>query len=563
MEYLVFLWLGKDTTADERASALAVATRTVDSLRGSATLVRMVQGGEPEQFLSLFRKNLFFYKGGLSAAYKARAGASDPTYDPAGVALFHVRARGGGVLFKAEQRDASCKSLCSADCFVLQTPTNPLVWVGGGSTDADKGAAIHAAEVLKPGSLVKHLVEGKETHVFWTNVGGKGDYGGARAGKEAPKDASGGSTDADKGAAIHAAEVLKPGSLVKHLVEGKETHVFWTNVGGKGDYGGARAGKEAPKDARLFQWTGAAAKEVPNFTQDDLLSADVMLMDASPELFVWVGAQTADKDKREAMAVALRFLDHLAATEGRSRDTTVVQVVEGYEPPLFTSLFGHWDHAKSGALVDPFERKLAVLQGRPVPMLDAAKRRLAALTQSAADTSSSANASPLSSAPHSPSKTPSNSSTPRPARLSFPHSASEGGGGLRFDPSPSPASTQRAAALASLVGSLKGEKLSFPTEPEPMSLPEGEEEEEEDGAGEAASGGAGAGKEEVAVEGMTYALERLVVGSKTPIRGIDTTKREFYLSDSEFSRLFGCEKSKFYALPKWKQDQQKQAFGLF
>ncbi|CAI5532025.1 unnamed protein product [Closterium sp. Naga37s-1] len=422
-EYVVFLWVGRDSTQEERTSALAVATRAVDALRGNATLVRVVQGREPEQFISLFRTHLFFLKGGSSASYKAKIaaqGGSDDTYDPAGVALFRVRARGaastgasGAVLFKAVQMDPVAKSLNSEDCFLLQTPTSLFLWLGNGSSAADKDAVAAAAEIIKPGTLVKQVVEGKETSVFWQHLGSKGEY---------------------------------PAS---------------------------REGKEAARDGRLFQVTGSGDSfkvlEVPGYSQDDLISEDVMLLDTHTEVFAWAGVNVPDKEKKEALNHALRYVDRVAATEGRSKDTMVVQVVEGYEPPMFTALFPHWDHAASAALADPYDRKLALLQGKSLELSDTVKRRLAALTHQSPSATSSSSTPRSSSTPHSPSAKPSLSAlTISPALIK------ELAGRRGPSPAPSP-STQRAAAMAALTGTLKGENLgewtaTTPPPPSPPSL---------------------------------------------------------------------------------------------
>ena len=45
--------------------------------------------------------------------------------------------------------------------------------------------------------------------------------------------------------------------------------------------------------------------------------------------------------------------------------------------------------------------------------------------------------------------------------------------------------------------------------------------------------------------------------------GIDTMRREEYLSPSEFSSVFGITVENFSVLPKWKKNQQKKARGLF
>jgi hypothetical protein len=58
----------------------------------------------------------------------------------------------------------------------------------------------------------------------------------------------------------------------------------------------------------------------------------------------------------------------------------------------------------------------------------------------------------------------------------------------------------------------------------------------------------------------TYTKEQLVAG---PIPGVDSTRKEDYLSPEEFVAIFGQDKVSFYAMPKWKQQAKKKDVGLF
>ncbi|GJP46171.1 hypothetical protein CLOM_g5489 [Closterium sp. NIES-68] len=557
-EYLLFLWLGKDTAAAERTTATALAVRTMDALRGNVTLVRVVQGREPDQFLSLFKNHLLFLKG------KAAGGGAD-AYDAAGIALFRVRARDNGLIL-AVQMDTVPRSLNSCECMLLQTPSNPFLWVGKNSSEADKAAATTAAEIFKPGVALKQLAEGKETSVFWGHLGAKGDYP------------------------------------------------------------AAREQREGQRDARLFHYTGTAAAakvvEVPNYEQEDLISEDVMLLDTHTEVFVWVGVNLPDKEKKEAFDYAQRYVEHAAGSEGRSRDSTIIRVVEGFEPPMFTCHFA-WDPTKTAAFVDPHERKLAHLQGREVELSDAAKRKLATLglasshpdAAAASAAAAPADVEPAPAAPAAEAAAAAAAPTPKESvssQMAAAMAALKGSiKGVPTKPEPAAAApaaaapvapvtpepvaaaeaeapmsaaSQRAAAIAALSGTLTAEKrksgggaaysipkaqspaamaqstpdpqpaaspaAATPSSPEPAPIPEGDEPSDVSGA-------------EAAVEGAVYALERLTVNSTDPAPGIDTKKREAYLSDAEFHELFGCDKEAFYKQPKWKQDAKKRSLHLF
>jgi hypothetical protein len=57
--------------------------------------------------------------------------------------------------------------------------------------------------------------------------------------------------------------------------------------------------------------------------------------------------------------------------------------------------------------------------------------------------------------------------------------------------------------------------------------------------------------------------DELQVPSKHNRPQIDSSQREFYLSDAEFKKLFGVDKDTFKALPKWKQNTKKKELKLF
>eukprot|EP00252_Welwitschia_mirabilis_P015675 TRINITY_DN3467_c0_g5_i1.p1 TRINITY_DN3467_c0_g5~~TRINITY_DN3467_c0_g5_i1.p1 ORF type:complete len:226 (+),score=72.61 TRINITY_DN3467_c0_g5_i1:67-678(+) len=60
-----------------------------------------------------------------------------------------------------------------------------------------------------------------------------------------------------------------------------------------------------------------------------------------------------------------------------------------------------------------------------------------------------------------------------------------------------------------------------------------------------------------------YSYEQLKARSTNPAPGIDPKKRETYLSEEEFQKIFRMDRDKFYEQPKWKQDLQKRAVDMF
>merc|ERR1719401_3116923 len=124
----------------------------------------------------------------------------------------------------------------------------------------------------------------------------------------------------------------------------------------------------AEEEPRLFQCSNAMGSfivdEVFNWTQEDLIREDVMLMDASTVVFVWIGDGANEQEKREAMASAAKYIEAAAARDGRDEECPIVQISCGGEPKAFTSLFVGCDAARfeSQAFMDPYEAKLAAMK---------------------------------------------------------------------------------------------------------------------------------------------------------------------------------------------------------
>ena len=46
-------------------------------------------------------------------------------------------------------------------------------------------------------------------------------------------------------------------------------------------------------------------KEIYNYTQDDLITEDVLLLDCQKEIYVWIGLHSVAKSKQEALNLGL------------------------------------------------------------------------------------------------------------------------------------------------------------------------------------------------------------------------------------------------------------------
>eukprot|EP01138_Halocafeteria_seosinensis_P007299 gb/GECG01007463.1/.p1 GENE.gb/GECG01007463.1/~~gb/GECG01007463.1/.p1 ORF type:complete len:862 (+),score=169.72 gb/GECG01007463.1/:1-2586(+) len=205
---------------------------------------------------------------------------------------------------KAVEVSTSAENLNSGDCFVVVTSEGTYLWEGKGSNDEERKTARTTAEILHGSSDYNELVEGEEDDAFWEALGGKAEY------PENVPDESG------------------------------------------------------PASARLFHVTDKSGalevEEIHQFAQDDLMDDDVMILDTYSQVFVWIGSEANENEKKNGMQIAEDYVKK--ATDGRDEDTPIVEVHSGEEPRMFTCNFIGWDDSKSSKFVDPYEQKMKELR---------------------------------------------------------------------------------------------------------------------------------------------------------------------------------------------------------
>ncbi|CAN6483310.1 unnamed protein product [Victoria cruziana] len=511
-DYFLCCWFGKDSILEDQVTASRLANTMATSLKGRPVQGRIFQGKEPPQFIALFQP-LIVLKGGLCSGYKkfiADKGLSDDTYTDDSIALIQI----SGVLphnNKAVQVDTAASSLSTTDCFVLQTGSSAFTWNGNGSTIEQQQLAVKVAETLKPGVTLKHAKEGTEPSTFWNPLGGKQSY----TSKKPPQET-----------------MRQPHLYAFSLNKGK-----------------------------------MEVSEVYNFSQDDLLTEDMMILDTHAEVLVWVGQSVDSKDKQKAFEIGEKYIEMATAYEGLHPHVPLYKVTEGNEPSFFTAYFS-WDPARASVSGNSFQKKLLALLGaHGSEKGDGANR------------SNSNQGGP----------------TQRASALAALNSAFNPSGGAK-SPSVkaagySPAQgSQRAAAVAALSTVLTAEQKAASEATPPRfktsqdttegksqsGSPTAEDQQEPvdtKGTAETDEHQPEADDEDAQVrqdpveeneaDGSIFSYERLKAKSTDPVTGIDYKKRESYLSDEEFESVLGMKKEAFYQQPKWKQDMQKKKVDLF
>ncbi|KAJ1697999.1 hypothetical protein LUZ63_006511 [Rhynchospora breviuscula] len=516
-EILIGTWFGKKSTEDERTSAISLATKMNEALKSQGVLARFYEGKEPIQFFAIFQ-SLAVFKGGLSTGYKnyiTENGISDDTYSEEGLALFRVQGTGPENM-QAIQVDPVAASLNSSYSYILHGGNTVFTWSGGLATTLDHELAERQLDVIKPNLQTKTQKEGTESDQFWSMLGGKAEY---------------------------------PSQKIV---------------------------KEQEGDPRLFSCTFSKGdlkvKEIYNFSQDDLMTEDIFILDCHTDVFVWVGQNVDTKIKSQSFTIGEKFLELDLNMESISKETPLFVMTEGFEPSFFTRFF-KWDSAKSLMHGNSFQRKLAILKNGVAPTVERPKRRTPVSSQSGRSSVQEKPSQRSRSVSFSPERvrvrgrSPAfnalaanfekpdtrNLSTPPPVvKKLYPKSVT-----------PDKTANPKSASITAITSSFEKPTTTMI----PKVVKDGKPKEGEvSNRSESLTIREDAKEEEVGEdeEGMvTYPYDRLKTNSEDPVTDIDITKREAYLSVAEFKEKFGMTKDAFSKLPKWKQNRLKIALQLF
>ncbi|GAB4853554.1 hypothetical protein Ancab_017745 [Ancistrocladus abbreviatus] len=559
-EYLIGTWFGKQSIEEDRASALNLANKMVESMKFLPSQARICEGNEPIQFFTIFQSFIVF-KGGLNDGYKkyvAEKEIPNDTYSEEGLALFRVQGSGPDNM-QSIQVEPVASSLNSSYCYILHDGSTVFMWSGSLTTPEDQELVERQLDIIKPNLQCKPQKEGVESEQFWDLLGGKTEYQSQKIARIAERDPHLFECTFSNGPKNIPLHLIVPLLLPSIQLVVSELHADLCCTAG---------------DLKV--------KEIYNFTQDDLMTEDVFILDCHSDIFVWVGQQVDSKTRMQALTVGEKFLEQDFLLEKLSLEASIYVVMEGSEPPFFTRFFT-WDSAKSNMHGNSFQRKLAILKNGGTPVLDKPKRRTPVShggRSSVVSTDKSQRSRSMSFSPdrvrvrgRSPAfnalaanfenSNSRNLSTPPTMNMKlYPKSVATGSATV----------APKSAAIAALTATFEQAREPI-ISPSPKVNQEASKPLSSSDAKEnfMSSRIEALTIQEDAKEGETedddglptYPYECLVTTATDPVTEIDLAKRETYLSSAEFKEKFGMTKDAFYKLPKWKQNKLKVALQLF
>ncbi|TRY87533.1 hypothetical protein DNTS_007090 [Danionella cerebrum] len=274
-------------STQDELAASAFLTVQLDDSMGGAPVQVRVTQGQEPPHL------MSLFKGKPMIIHSGGTSRKDGQSAAGSTRLFHIR-QSSSRATRAVEVKPHASNLNTNDVFVLKSPESLFVWKGAGASNEELVSAKYIVSIL----------------------GGQ------------PTDVS----------------------------EGKEPAGFWSALGGKKEYQTSPALRNVVKPPRLFGCSNKTGRimveEVPgDFTQSDLATDDVMLLDTWDQVFLWIGKDANEVEKTEAPKIAKDYVDSDPA--GR-RGLPITTIKQGSEPPTFTGWFQAWDAHMWDT--DPLER---------------------------------------------------------------------------------------------------------------------------------------------------------------------------------------------------------------
>ncbi|GJN39013.1 hypothetical protein PR202_gb28103 [Eleusine coracana subsp. coracana] len=413
----IYVWMGRETTLEERKRAGSAAEELLhEGNRQKSHIIRLMEGFETVVFRSKFNKwpkkaeavvsdesrgkvaallkrQGFNFKGPAKAAPVKQE--PQPQIDCTGnLQVWRVNGSEKTFLSFSEQ----CK-FYSGDCYIFQY-TYPgddgdecLIgtWFGKKSVEEERSAATSLAdkmiESLKFQAVLVRVYEGKEPIEFFPIFQNLVIYkGGTSMGykKFISENGIEDDTYSENGVALfrvqgsgpenmQAIQVDTPNLQSRLLKEGSEYDQFWKLLGVKSEYPSQKIVRDQESDSHLFACTFSKGvlkvREIFNFTQDDLMTEDIFILDCHSCIFVWVGRHVDTKIRAQALSIGEKFIELDILMENLSQQTPLYVITEGSEPQYFTRFFT-WDSAKSAMHGNSFERKLSIVRDGVKPRTD-------------------------------------------------------------------------------------------------------------------------------------------------------------------------------------------------
>jgi len=289
--YDLHMWIGDKSTQDEYGSCAFLTTQLDDEFGGVPVQYRETQGSESSKFLGYFKPAIQYKMGGVKSGF-AHVTPNDFSDIKR---LLWVRGRHQ---VRVDEVEMTWESLNNSDCFIIDMGDDIYVWSG------EKSNHFERIQTMNVANSIKNNERGGKVTV--TNLDGSTSKLHKLLGEPSCE--------------IADAEPEKPRARVCVSAENKIQLYKISDESGDIE-------------------TTLVADKLP-FEQSMLESGDVYLVNntAAEQIFVWKGRGASNKERKSAMATAVKFIEKFEL----SLSTNITVMADRAETVLFRTLFKTW-----------------------------------------------------------------------------------------------------------------------------------------------------------------------------------------------------------------------------
>uniref|UniRef100_A0A6Q2XZB2 Macrophage-capping protein n=1 Tax=Esox lucius TaxID=8010 RepID=A0A6Q2XZB2_ESOLU len=287
--YYIHMWLGSESSQDEKGAAAIFTTQLDDFLGGSPVQFREVQNNESITFLGYFKSGIKYKQGGVASGFHHVV-----TNDMNVKRLLHIKGRRA---IRATEVELSWRSFNTGDCFIIDLGKDVFQWCG---SDCNRFERLKASQVAidirdneRNGRAKLQIIEeGGEPQAVTDVLGPKPSL---PAGS--PDDEAVDRSNKNKGALYMISDAT--GSMKVSVV----------------------------------------AQTSP-FKQEMLSPSDCYILDngVDSNIFVWKGPSADASERKAAMTAAEQFIKE----KNYPKNTQVQVLPAGAETTLFKQFFSNW-----------------------------------------------------------------------------------------------------------------------------------------------------------------------------------------------------------------------------
>lgn len=289
----IHYWIGSETTQDEAGAAAILTVGLDDKFGGAAVQHRETMGHESNQFLQYFTSALQYLDGGNPSGFNHVV-----TNPGAEKRMFQVKGKRN---VRVRQVDPLISSMNKGDCFILDVNNDIYVYVGERARNVEKLKAISMANQIRDQDhngrgrveIIDQYSSEVDTQKFFTALGsGTRDI--------VPEESAGGDDQT--------------------FERNEEQTVSLSEVS---DSSGKVKVTALPKPLR----------------QEELKPQESYILDTvSGSIYVWIGKQSTEREKTEAMTKAQQTL----SAKNYPSWVHVTRILQGTEPAAFKQYFLTW-----------------------------------------------------------------------------------------------------------------------------------------------------------------------------------------------------------------------------